>query len=139
MNRNALAAIAATVVVATVVILGFRELGGPGTQRLKQADRRRVQALAQLAREINATWHNTDNSLPDDLDKLRANKKDPLSGKAFAYHKKSAGEYELCATFAADDRDEAEAGNMDNGWVHPKGDHCFQLDASRTVPNAPYY
>jgi hypothetical protein len=140
MNRNVWAAIVATIAVAAVVILGFRELGSPGTQRLKQADRRRVQALAQLAQEVSNTWRVADKSLPDDLEKLSgANKKDPLSGMPFAYHKKSSSGYELCATFATDDRDTAQTGNADNSWFHPKGDYCFQLDASRPVPSAPYY
>jgi hypothetical protein len=63
---------------------------------------------------------------------------DPLSGKAFAYHVKSGSEYELCATFVMDDRDGANVNTADP-WLHPKGDYCFQMNAGRPVPQAPYY
>lgn len=139
MNRNAWATIAAAVAVAAVVILGFREMGSPGTQRLRQADRRTVQALARIAQQVNNAWQRDDKTLPKDLEKLAmADKKNLISGKPFGYHVKSGREYELCATFVADDRDGADVNTADP-WLHPKGDYCFQLDASQPVPNAPYY
>jgi hypothetical protein len=140
MNRNVWATIAATVAVAAVVILGFREMGSPGTQRLRQADRRRVQALAEISQQVNNTWQKDGKTLPKDLEQVAAaKKKDPVSGKAFAYHVKSGSEYEVCATFVMDDRDGAEAGNVGDSWLHPKGDYCFQMNAAQPVPQAPYY
>jgi hypothetical protein len=57
MSRNYLAAIGATFVVVAVVILGFRVLGGPSTQRLAQADLRTVRAMALLAAQIELKWN----------------------------------------------------------------------------------
>jgi hypothetical protein len=139
MNRNVWAAIAACVAVVAVVILGFRVLGSPGTQRMMQADLRTVRSLAELARQINTKWAANDNTLPKDLEKFAASiKQDQISGKAFGYRVKSSNEYELCATFATDNRDTPATDTTDS-WVHPKGDYCFQFDASHPVPSVPYY
>ena len=56
MSRDLWAAIAATVAVLVVAILGFHVLGSPANQRLVQADLRTVHGLAELAQQINGTW-----------------------------------------------------------------------------------
>ena len=58
--------------------------------------------------------------------------------KPFVYHLKSTSAYELCATFATDNRHQ-EPGEAEDAWRHPKGDFCFPLDATQSVPNGPYY
>jgi len=145
MNRDTLAAIAATIAVVVVIILGFRVLGGPGRQRLVQSDQRTVRALSELAQQIKQSWDSSSNRdtlgkvLPANLDKFPASaKQDPLTHKSFTYRPKSNGEYELCGTFAFDSR-EAQDQNPDEHWAHPKGDYCFPLDATKSVPQAPYY
>jgi len=139
MNRNVWAAIAATVGVVAVVILGFRVLGSPRTQRMVQSDLRTVRTLAELAQQINARWASSEKVLPKDLEKFATSvKQDQITGKSFGYRVKSSGEYELCATFATDSRDTSTT-NTDDRWIHPKGDYCFQFDASQPVPSAPYY
>jgi hypothetical protein len=138
MSRDAWAAIAATVAVAVVVILGFRVLGGPANQRLVQADQRTLNALCQLAQQINNRWSTGARPLPADLEKIpNAAKQDPVSGKPFIYHLKSNEEYELCTTFSTDNRD-ARATAATDRWLHPKGDFCFQFQASEQVPFVPY-
>lgn len=138
MSRNSLAAIAATVVVVIVVALGFYVLGGPGTQRLVQSDLRIVRSLADLARQINFKWNNSGKVLPRTLDNVTDSaKQNPITHELFLYHPKSNSEYELCATFATDNRN-AQMQNTNNQWAHPKGPYCFELDASQPVPPAPY-
>ncbi len=139
MNRDTWAAIAATIAVVVVIVLGFRVLGGPGRQRLVQSDHRTVRALAELGQQIKQSWDSSGKVLPTNLDKFpNSVKQDPLTHKSFTYRPKSNGEYELCATFALDSR-EAGDQNPDEHWAHPKGDYCFPLDASKPVPQAPYY
>jgi hypothetical protein len=145
MNRDTWAAIAATIAVAVVIILGFRVLGGPGRQRLVQSDHRTVRALAELAQQIKQSWDSSSNRdtlgkvLPANLDKFPASaKQDPLTHQPFTYRLKSNSEYELCATFVLDSR-EAQDQNPDEHWAHPKGDYCFHMDAAQPVPQAPYY
>jgi len=138
MNRNASAAIAATIVVVVVVILGFRVLGGPATQRLVRSDFRTIQALVELARQINQTWVSSGKTLPGNLEKFpNSIKQDPISAKPFSYRPKSNSDYELCATFATDNRD-MQGNNTNDHWIHPKGDYCFEFEASQEVPFVQY-
>ena len=138
MSRDTWAAVAATALVFVVVILGFRVLGGPANQRLVQADLHRVKALSQLAQQINQRWTTGGKTLPSNLDKFSSSlKQDPVSGKTFVYHAKSSDEYELCATFTTDDND-ARMHSPADRWIHPKGDFCFQFQASEQVPWVPY-
>jgi len=64
MSRDLWAAIAATVAVVVVAILGFRVLGSPASQRLVQADLRTVHALGELAQQINASGRREADRLP---------------------------------------------------------------------------
>jgi hypothetical protein len=138
MSRDTRAAILASVVVVAVVVLGFSVLGGPGTQRLVRSDERTVQTLAQLAQNIQVKYRGANDQLPANLDTFsNKEKQDPLSHKAFVYRPHSKNAYELCANFLSDNRHEVP-GEPENGWRHPKGDFCFQLDATKPVSQAPF-
>lgn len=136
MNRNTWAAIGATIAVIAILILGFSFLGTPAQQRLARADGHAVQELATLAENINSAW-SKGNVLPASLDNIPGNKNDAVSGKPFLYHPKQSSAYELCATFATDNRKLRDT-NTGAFWLHPKGEYCFQLDASQQAPQAPY-
>ena len=137
MNRNTWAATVATIAVVAVITLGLRVLGGPGTQRLVQSDLRTLRTLGGLAQQIKFTWDSSGKVLPANLEKFpNSVKQNPVTNKFFTYRPKSNSEYELCATFATDSRD---LQNTNEFWAHPKGDYCFQLDASQQVPQVPYY
>ena len=139
MNRNVWAALAASTAVLVVIFLGFLVLGSPGKQRLVQSDLRTVHALANLAQQINMKFSGADKILPDNLEKLSASvRQDPVTGRSFGYRVRSRSDYELCATFATDNRD-APGANTADPWSHPKGDYCFPIDASLPVPSAPYH
>jgi len=139
MNRNVWAGIAATAFVVVVVILGFRVLGSPGTQRMRESDLRTVRSLAELAQQINMKWASGGKELPKDLESFPSRaKQDLLSGKPFGYRVKSSNEYELCAEFATYNRG-APGVNAFDPWMHPKGEYCFPFDASLPVPPVPYY
>jgi hypothetical protein len=137
-SRDAWAAVAATAAVAVVLVLGFLELGGPGTQRLVQADAKRVNALRALSWAANNRWNLSKHVLPPSLDAIaRSNSKDPVTGAPYEYHVIGDSQYELCATFARANREGAAQGNA--AWDHPQGHYCFQLDAARPVqPGYPY-
>jgi hypothetical protein len=139
MNRSVWGALAASTAVVAVVFLGFLVLGSPGKQRLAQSDLRTVRALANLAQQINMKFSGADKVLPDNLEKLPVSvRQDPVTGGSFGYHVRSRSDYELCATFATDNRD-APVTSIADPWSHPKGDYCFPLDASQPAPSAPYY
>jgi hypothetical protein len=139
MSRDGRAALVAAIAIVVVIVLGFRLLGGPGTQRLVRSDERTVRTLAELAQKIQQKWRASNSQLPPTLDGFsEKEKQDPLTHKPFAYHPKSASAYELCATFVTDNRHQ-EPGEAEDAWRHPRGDFCFPLDATQSVPNAPYY
>jgi hypothetical protein len=114
-------------------------LGSPGTQRMIQSDLGTVRSLAELAQQIDARWASGGKVLPEDLKNFpRAATQDLAGSKSYGYRPKSSSEYELCATFARDNRDDP-AVNTADPWVHSKDDYCFQFNASQPVPSVPYY
>jgi hypothetical protein len=139
MNRNRVAAVAATGAVLVVLILGFRFLGSPASQRIAREDQQDVWALYLLAGELNTRWGAGSHALPENLDRITAlnTKKTSVNGKPFVYHRKDDSHYELCSTLATDNRQLPNT-NMSDAWIHPKGDYCFSFDASQPVPQAPY-
>ncbi len=139
MSRDARAAIVAAIAIVVAIVLGFRVLGGPGTQRLVRSDERTVRSLAELAQKIQQKWRTSHSELPPTLESFsEKEKQDPLTHKPFVYHQKSNTAFELCATFATDNRHQ-EPGEPEDAWRHSKGDVCFPLDATQSVPQAPYY
>jgi hypothetical protein len=138
MSRDARATFVAAIAIVVVIVLGFRVLGGPGTQRLIRSDEHTVRSLAELAQKIQQKWR-TDSQLPPTLDSFsEKEKQDPLTHKPFVYHAKSNTAFELCATFATDNRHQ-EPSEAEDAWRHPKGDFCFPLDATQSIPQASYY
>ena len=141
MNRNSRAALLATIAVVFTLVLGFRFLGGPGSQRLVRADQHTLQTIAQLAQQINLSWQSGGKTLPADLHKFpESAQRNPVTGTKFTYRVKSSSEYELCASFFTDNRDMPDV-NAADSWLHPKGDHCLSFDAGQpvTVPWVPNY
>jgi len=139
MNRDTWAAIVATIAVIAVVSVGWHFLGGPGTQRQVQSDLRIVSALYELAHEIYLRSENSNKVLPADLEKLPDSVKlNPITHAAITYRRKSDSTFELCATFATDSRNLPNQ-NGNDFWAHPKGDYCFQLDATQQPPPVPYF
>jgi len=104
---------------------------------LVRADAQDVEALAQIAQQVNFAWMRTPHALPESLDKIPGRKKHSVSGKSFVYRPKHDSTYELCAMFATDNRQRSDT-NTGDFWLHPKGEYCFQLDASEPAPTAPY-
>ncbi len=138
MTRNMWAVTMATIPVIAAITLGLLVLGGPGNQRLIAADLNTVRALGMIAQQIKINWQTSAKTLPDNLGKLsNPVMQNPLTGKPFVYRAKSSSLYELCATFPIDTRNLA-ATLEHNYWTHPKGDYCFQLDASQQVPQVPF-
>jgi hypothetical protein len=138
MSRNLMAAIAAVIVVAAGIILGFRNIGTPARERQIRQDVRTAAALQTLASKITATWH-ANKTMPANLEHIVSVEatKDPTTHAPFVYHVKSGTQYELCAVFLADNRSDRQSEAP--FWQHGKGDYCFELDASQEPPAAPIF
>jgi len=134
-NRDTGAAAAASLVIIVALTFGFLSLGAPSVQRLVQADNRRVANLFNIAQQINGNWNLSNHTLPANLDSLpvASSLKDPVTHAPYEYHVKNANQYELCATFARNSRDDS-TGNQDTFWDHPKGNFCYTLDPTQTPP-----
>jgi hypothetical protein len=141
MSRDKLATVAAIVAVIVVILLGFHFLGSPASQRLIQSDLRTVQALTQLAQQIQTKAHDSNNEIPANLSSFPESlRQDPITRRPFLYTPKSKTTYDLCATFQAKSPEAQLQPNSvpTDGWAHPVGDYCFPLDATKPVPPAPY-
>jgi hypothetical protein len=150
MRKEVAFGIAAGVLVIVALTLGYQQLGGRTRQRDLRADAARVNDMRAIAAEIQ--WktrpQDADRKLPTKLEDLKeqleashVRTKDPITGTPYEYTPKTGSTYELCAVFAADSEEQEGIGGQRN-WVHPKGRHCFSLDASMSpppgVPQIPY-
>lgn len=143
-RRRKIFGTAAIAAVVAAIVLGFTATGGPSTQRAAQADVQRVRDLHHIAEAIRNSVLNGRAALPERLDQVPAaggyNPRitDPETGAAYEYRKiPSAGSttaYELCATFAFDNKGEAQQ-RRSTFWVHTAGRQCFPLDAKNPTPS----
>ncbi|HYO83240.1 MAG TPA: DUF5671 domain-containing protein, partial [Bryobacteraceae bacterium] len=93
---STVAAGAASLVALTALAAGFSAIGSPESQRMLEADRRRVEAIRQLTHELR-----TLPELPESLAASNMRGLDPISGMNFDYHKTGLTTYEICALFEA--------------------------------------
>jgi hypothetical protein len=138
-SRNTAAAAGASLAVVIALVQGFLTLGRPSVQRLVQADNKRVVNLGELATQIKSKWMSSNHVLPSNIDGVPSASllKDPVTHAPYEYRAMGANKYELCATFATDNRQDSSQGEV-AFWNHPKGHFCFALDASEATPQGFY-
>jgi hypothetical protein len=138
------AGVAALLLVAGSVVLGFAMAGSPVTARQRRLDEKRVEDLRAIHRTIQEMATKTDKntktvtvirSLPKTLDEVadfqrtkEAGRKldlvDPQTGAKYAYTVTGDKTYELCATFGL-----AREKKQDLFWNHPAGKFGYKFDA----------
>lgn len=127
-DRTTLAGAAAVAAVAAAVVFGLASIGSPGAARARRLDAHRLDDLRHVARVVDVHWTRAGDlpaSLAELADLKAAETEDPVSGLPYGYRVVAASTFELCATF-----DTAAAGpRRDHIWRHPRGRHCFRLDA----------
>ncbi len=129
--------VVSSMVVIGAVIGGVALVGTPGTARLQRLDRRRLEDLQTIFREVQSLCRDPDikhelkRALPDSLDELaalarseRISLTDPETRQRYAYTVKDGTTYELCATFSLERDSDVEV-----FWNHPSGRHCFTVNA----------
>jgi hypothetical protein len=128
----------ALVVVLVVLAIGFHRLGPRSNQRAIRADERRVEDLRSIEQAMysqNRRKMPMPATLTELPDSTALSLHDPVTNLSYGYVPESGTAYELCATF--DTKTSARNGEWSQPypafWSHPKGAHCYQLEASQTA------
>lgn len=107
-------------------------MGGPGAQRERRLDERRIGDLRDLQSSIEQ-YHRDHDRVPPDLATLAGQPgvalplSDPITGQTYVYVVEAADRYRLCATFATDTARDGQRGyGFDTDWAHGTGNTCFQ-------------
>jgi hypothetical protein len=130
-HRDLLLAAGALIVVLIVLALGFQRLGPREHWRAVKADARRIEDLRSIAQHIHFPQKKVPATLAELPNISGVSLKDPVTQAPYEFHPKSGMAYELCATFATDSAPDEE-GLQPKFWIHPKGRHCYELDATET-------
>lgn len=131
-SRDFLFGAGATAAALIVFSVALVVAGTPGTQRLAQADRRRVDDLRQIATAI-FYYHTQTGSVPASLNDIRTRlgtnaARDPETNLPYEYRPLGDTKYQLCAGFSS-----ASQGGP-SFWNHPAGPDCFDLNAAQAAP-----
>jgi hypothetical protein len=117
-----LAGIVAFALVAAGLLIGFVSIGPPQHMRLVALDRRRVDDLQSIERELRGAEERRHGEAPPLPARGRDSwPRDPLTGAPYEYRRDGATRYRLCATFALASTAE------DPHWNHPAGRACYRL------------
>ena len=139
LTRDTAAALIAVVAICIVVGLGFWKTRGPGSQRLIRADEKRIQAIGQLANQINNYYGQHNKQLPAALSEdQKLAFKDPLTGGAPEYAPSTASKFALCQDFSAPSPEDYKNAPYDF-WQHPAGHKCFEFEAGGEIRQVPYF
>jgi len=127
MSRNQAFAAVSTVAVLLGLALGFRQAGSPGLQRLANADAARIEDLNAISQAVSRHYA-AYGKLPQSLAELGGNGlglrlSEPDTSTAYDYRPLDERRFELCATFATDNR--AEVRRPARRRVHGAGRQCF--------------
>jgi hypothetical protein len=129
-------ALAATTIVAALVIIGFVVAGSPGRSRLERFDGQRVTDLGRLQGEIVA-YRGKKQQLPASLDQLNdaisgfTSPRDPATNSPYEYRVTGPLSFELCANFSLARESEEQPtwqppyGIANSNWKHGAGHVCF--------------
>ncbi|MEK7633187.1 MAG: DUF5671 domain-containing protein [Patescibacteria group bacterium] len=133
-------AVAASVVVVAMIVLGFLLVGSPAQQRKVRFDDQRVSDLATIQNEVTNFYQLKKGVLPVTLNDLTNTLSgysvpvDPSTGAAYEYSTGDGLNFTLCATFEADSVGDQTDVSMPyraygtdyyGSWKHGVGRVCF--------------
>jgi hypothetical protein len=107
----------------------------PEPGRRREADRRRVDHLRQIASAVNLHW-TRHLAIPTTLGQIAADGhpaiagRDPVTAEPYEYRLINARSYEVCARFQGPS-DPGAAGAF---WHHQAGRQCFRLEVETVRP-----
>ena len=133
-------AVALSVVVAVVVVIGLYLVGSPGAARQQALDERRVNDLREARGQVSAYWRQH-GALPGTLDGEPGSSsgyRDPVSGAPYEYHATGDSTWDLCAVFTYP----SKVGCGVDSSRHPAGEvllpqACRTNDVTRSLSSPP--
>jgi hypothetical protein len=143
-DRNTAFASAATAAVVSAIVLGFWNIGSPGNQREIGADQRRSEDLQAISNAVRQRYSGS-TKMPSSLAEIQSNApylriRDPLTHAPYEFRSLGGSQYQLCASFSTDIRNEQNAPGMYTARLftkHAQGRQCFDLDALRSTYTYP--
>jgi hypothetical protein len=141
-------------IVALAIIAGLAVTGGPGEARKQREDAARRNALSETALAL-ACYYKSEGTIPVNMSDVEAVlsggvpgedwprrcsqaeiRTDPVSGEPFRLMRTDGDVTQICAVFAAADRDAADLRHTPRDAVLPDirrsrsepGEHCYRLN-----------
>lgn len=134
-------------IVVVAMAYGFYLTGGPGMERKRQLDQRKLVFISEMATEVTTAFIQS-KSLPESLDQLQVTENTPLlAGKVtlddVTYSPLDNDRFELCAIFETEKVGSTRQVFTDTFEVqqaaHGVGKKCFVFDAIATATlSTPY-
>ena len=130
--------IASAAVIVISVAAAFTLIDSPALAREKAFDRQREYNMASLQYSVR-NFHSRHARMPESLEELhedgyvdRRVTQDPATGDVYAYRIVNEEEFELCATFATDNREDDDGlyratGPYGGAFMHGDEQTCFTL------------
>ena len=131
-------------VVLACLVTAFALVGSPQKARELREDLERVSQLEQISYRIE-NFYETEGRLPQSLSKLEdlpeEDLQDPVTKEAYEFSLLNDEEYQLCATFAHDNREEKEYWNPSwkHRWKHRAGKQCFSSRLTQRSDDNTYF
>ncbi|MFA6593749.1 MAG: DUF5671 domain-containing protein [Candidatus Buchananbacteria bacterium] len=119
-------AIVLAVIVLAALAAGIMIIDSPAVTRNKQLDNQLVNDLTQINYLLEADYQQ-DGAVPVDLSAAKyKNVIDSVKADKIEYNRKTANEFEFCATFLTDaTRDNSQGWQGDDWYYHAAGRQCF--------------
>ena len=127
-------------VMMASVVGGFAMIDSPMLARKKSFDARRVSDLRGIQTAVHA-YYRLNGELPQTLEDLLEARtimnltiRDPMTGEVYSYRLLEGDQFEVCAIFVTDNRDDARPiplrGPSGQLFLHGVGEACFRENAS---------
>lgn len=129
---RSISTIVSSLVIMSIIIIGFSVLGSPQTQRLANYDEIKISNLQNISSQISS-YYDRNKILPVSIDALSKDPYsyyygemiDPQTKETYVYRVVNDSTYELCATFNFDSKDIPERPYYGVWNEYTAGEYCF--------------
>lgn len=124
-----------SILMVAALLYGFTKAGSPFQTRNIKVDQQKVTDITTTLTNGISQYYSKNTKLPSSLDQIDLyGAKIPIdssTGQNYEYLPGQGSSYQLCTTFLTDSKDNPPDAYSYYGakYAHPKGHHCFDLDA----------